>query len=306
MEGGYNQSRLGQIIRMKHPDFIDTNDCSDAQLTDLMNLALSLKAAARAEYYPPLLEKRNICLLLEGANEHLANAYGIALHQFGAFRIEVTPSLAPESLRHTAETLSSMYDAIILRTERHETLLTLAKYADVPIINAGSGYCDPVQEIADLITMYEHLPKEKRLEECKVVFDGPESAACRSTLFICSKLGLHFVQLADAAYHLKPPVLKIAERNVKRSGGTYGVTESSQEAYRDADFLRTDARPGQSVPDGSPYYIDPLANSVSAIRAVLLLVLYRDPAERDPVLIEKIKRTLSIKLHALFGYGLKD
>lgn len=297
---------MGRMSGMKRPDFLDTNDYTDVQLSDLMNLALALKAAARAEYYPPLLEKRNVCLLLEGVDQYFFNAYKIALHQLGALRIDITAVLAPESLRRTAETLSMLYDALVIKTERHETVLALAKYADIPVINAGTDYCAPMQEIADLVTMYEHLPKEKRLEECKLVYDGPESALCRSMLFLCSKIGMHFAQIADVPGHLKPPVLKIAERNVKRSGGTYGVTESSQEAYRDADFLRTDARPVQAAADGSPHHIDPLENLGPAIRAVLLFSLYRDPATRDPVLIEKMKRTLSIKLHALFGYGLKD
>lgn len=291
---------------MKNRDYLDTTELTDQQLTDLMNLALALKTGVKADFFPQLIRNRTVGLLLEDADRLTTLAYENAVLQLGGFpqRIDGFP-LEPAALRTTLRSLTRLCDCLIVRTERHETLLSMGKLSEIPVMNAGSGYCEPVQELADLITMYEHLPKEKRLEECRVVFEGPLSPACTSTLFLTTKIGMPFVQLADKSGHLTPPLLKIAERNVKKSGGTYLTTESKLEALRDAEFLRTesDAPTAFHVPDERPHPVDPTENRLTAIRALLVFLLYQDPARRDSMLAEKLRRTLSVKLHALLGYG---
>ena len=139
-----------------------------------------------------------------------------------------------------------------------------------------------------------------------MVYDGPDSPVCRSVLFAASKIGMQFVQLcADKNLELKPPMLKLAERNVKKSGGTYAVLNNSAEAYRGADFLFMDAPLNTRIPaDASGVLrVDPSENRLAAFRSVLTCMLYQNPASREPILIEKMKRMLAIKLQAIFGFG---
>ena len=56
----------------------------------------------------------------------------------------------------TARVLSRYVDVIMLRCFRHETLLTLAKHATVPVINALTQRSHPCQLMADLMTMIEY------------------------------------------------------------------------------------------------------------------------------------------------------
>ena len=287
-------------------DFVDSSELSAQQVLDMLGLGVALKACVRAEYYPALLKKKTIGYMLN-KESHLNLALGTAIHQLGGFSQPFQMPLEPPSvIRAAALELSRTCDCIVIEHPRHESVLTLAKYATVPVINAGSDHSRPVQEIADLITMFEHLPPEKKLEECKAVFDGPCTATCASALFICTKVGLQFVQLCnDKSEELRPQLLKTAERNVKKSGGTYVVLNSSAEAYRCADFLFMDAPMGTKLPPDAEglLRIDPSENLLAAMRAIFTCLLYSNPSAREPVLVEKLRRTLAIKLQTIFGFG---
>lgn len=287
-------------------DFVDSTELSAQQALDMLGLGVALKACVRAEYYPALLKKKTVGYMLSSDNP-LNLALATAIHQLGGLAQSFQMPLEPPSIIRTAALeLSRMCDCVVLEHPRHESILALAKYATVPIINAGSNHSRPIQEIADLITMFEHLPPEKKLEECKAVFDGPCTPTCTSALFICTKVGLQFVQLCnDKSEELKPPLLKTAERNVKKSGGTYAVLNDAAEAYRCADFLFMDAPMGTKLPPDADglMRIDPGENLLAATRAILTRLLYSNPASREPVLVEKLRRTLAIKLQTIFGFG---
>ncbi len=288
---------------MKRPDFIETNPFSDQALTDLMNLALTLKAAARADSFPPLCEKQVLALAGSGFEPRIRMLFFTAMYQLGGMAQTVACGTAPEQAKETASLLAGGADAVVVSDISHEFLLLLAKHADMPVLNAGSDFCLPLAELSCLISMYEHLPKEKRLESCKLVYHGPHSPLCASALLLCTKMGIPFCQLSGKQGELPPPILKMGERNVKKSGGTYAVTDDTAEALKGADFL-LGRREGLTVPAGSEArWLDPSENLLAAIRAALVWTLYQDPASRDALLIEKLRRTLAVKLQAVFEDG---
>jgi ornithine carbamoyltransferase len=61
-----------------------------------------------------------------------------------------------ESVEDTARVLSRYVDVIMIRCFQHETLLTLAEHATVPVINALTQRSHPCQLMADLMTMIEY------------------------------------------------------------------------------------------------------------------------------------------------------
>ena len=61
-----------------------------------------------------------------------------------------------KALRIPPSVLSRYVNAIMIRCYKHETLLTLAKHASVPVINALTNWSHPCQLMADLMTMIEY------------------------------------------------------------------------------------------------------------------------------------------------------
>jgi ornithine carbamoyltransferase len=65
-----------------------------------------------------------------------------------------------ESMRDTASVLGRFNDLILARVFGHADVVELAKYSDVPIINALSDLHHPLQTLADLMTLQEHFGKD--------------------------------------------------------------------------------------------------------------------------------------------------
>ena len=290
---------------MRRNDFIDTNEFTEQELINLMNLAIALKACIRADYFPPLLQHRTLGLALGDCGCRMSSAFITAMRQFGGRILFIDRVPEVRDSRRFVENYEPYLDCIAARTNKHEAMLTLSKYASIPVINGGSDFNQPLQELSDLITMFEHLPRERRLEDCKLVYEGPGNAECASLLYLTSKMGMQFVQIAPSHQQLKPQVTKIAERNIKKSGGAYLITDNAAEGFREANFLRLPpgSSPSPLAAENGVFLVDPFSNYVTALRAVLLLMLYRDPAAKDTLMIEKMRRTLAVKLHEVFGYG---
>ena len=62
-----------------------------------------------------------------------------------------------ESIADTAQVLSRMVDAVVIRSGSHQRVVELAAAADVPVINALTPLHHPCQAIADLLTLRERF-----------------------------------------------------------------------------------------------------------------------------------------------------
>src|SRR3712207_8096236 len=62
-----------------------------------------------------------------------------------------------EPVKDIARVLSRYVDVIAARTYLHETVVELAEYARVPVINALSDEEHPCQALADLLTIHEQF-----------------------------------------------------------------------------------------------------------------------------------------------------
>lgn len=145
-----------------------------------------------------------------------------------------------ETIEDTSHVLGRILDIIGARVNRHHTVAEVGKYAKVPVVNFMSDYNHPTQELGDIITMTEHLPKGKKLNDCKIVFVGDATQVCVSTMFMTTKMGMDFVQYGPKDFQMKDEVVKIGRENAKQYGGSVTLTEDPDIAMKDADFVYTD------------------------------------------------------------------
>lgn len=229
-------------MELKH--FIDTQDFSKTELLNLIELIQLIKKADKEGATPRLLEGASLAMLFEEPSTRTRISFEVGMAELGGHALYLKPGEihlgVRESLGDTAQVISRYVDVIMARTLKHETMLGLAKYATVPLINGLTDYNHPTQVVCDVLTMIEHAPAGKNLEDFNVTFVGDATNVLSSIMLICTRLGMHFTHAAPKKYQAPKQWLDWAEENCRVSGGSVRVTDDPVDAVKNADFIYTD------------------------------------------------------------------
>ncbi|HEY4611566.1 MAG TPA: ornithine carbamoyltransferase, partial [Bacteroidota bacterium] len=123
---------------------------------------------------------------------------------------------------------------IVARLFDHRLLVDLARFADIPVINALTDLSHPCQVLADLYTMRQHKKLHKGV---KVAFIGDGNNVVNSWLELSALYPLHFALGAPKGYEPNAEILAAA----KRVGlSTIEILHDAAAAAKDADVLYTD------------------------------------------------------------------
>ncbi|MBQ6523861.1 MAG: putrescine carbamoyltransferase [Atopobiaceae bacterium] len=241
-------------------DYIDTCEFTKEELLAMEELAMAMKAAIKEDgFYPHLLRNQSLGMIFQQVSTRTRLSFETAMTDLGGHAQFYGPGTIQlgghESLEDTARVMGSLLDIMMARVDRHKDVVGLAAGSAVPVINGMSEFNHPTQELGDLLTMLENLPEGKKIEDCKLAFIGDATQVCVSLMFICSIMGMDFVQfgpkghtIPDGALHVGTPeeraefgakLMAIGEENCKKSGGTITISDDI-ESIKGADFIYTD------------------------------------------------------------------
>jgi len=140
-------------------------------------------------------------------------------------------------VKDTARILGGYLDGIVARVYSHDTVMQLAKYSSVPVINALSDLEHPTQIVSDLFTIQEAKGKLKGL---KLTYVGDGNNVCNSLLLGGALEGMSISVACPAEYEPNATILGEAEKTARTSGGNIDVSHDPLQAATDADLLYTD------------------------------------------------------------------
>jgi ornithine carbamoyltransferase len=230
-------------IDLSGRSFLKEADFTDEEFTELLNLAVHLRAEKRASRETPHLLGRNIALIFEKASTRTRSAFEVGAHDQGAHVTYLGPGESQighkESIKDTARVLGRMFDGIEYRGSAQENVETLAKYAGVPVWNGLTDTWHPTQMLADILTMRDKTTKSISDVSYCYLGDAHNNTA-NSLLVTGALLGADVRIAAPEARWPSTEVRAIADVLAETSGARLTVTSDLRDAVRGVDFLYTD------------------------------------------------------------------
>jgi len=221
-------------------DLISIADISPRELDRVLETAMALKDAGPQ----PLLAGKTLALVFEKPSLRTRVSFHVAMRQLGGDCIYLSPPEVGLGDRETpadvARVLSRYVDCIAARTFAPETVAELARYADVPVINALSDPPlgeHPCQALADLLTVRE---KKGDLRGKTIAYIGDGNNVANSLCLGAAMSGMHFRIASPAGYEIPESVVRKAEELAAESRGSVEQVRDAGEAVEGADVVYTD------------------------------------------------------------------
>jgi len=225
-------------VKAKH--LVSIKDLLIGDIEEIFDLAGKLKAEGKFAK-PDSLERKTLGLIFQKPSLRTKVSFEVAMAQLGGYAIYMSPDEVKlgqrEEIRDVARTLSRYLDGIVARTFKHQDILELAEYSDVPVINGLSDFSHPCQALSDLFTVKE---KKGTLKGVKFAFVGDGNNVCNSLLMISARLGVDVVVAAPKGYEPDREVVKIALDFAAVNGSKVTVSSDPDKAIAGADVIYTD------------------------------------------------------------------
>ncbi len=210
---------------------------------DAGELALLFERAAAMKGRRDLpLRDRTLALIFEKPSLRTRLSFDVGMTQLGGHCVYLSPQEVGlgrrESVADVARVVSRMVDAVVLRTNSHETIEEFARYATVPVVNGLSDLSHPCQALADVLTIIEK--KGPDLHDVSVAYVGDGNNVLHS-LMLCATMRSARVRVATPpGYEPAPRYVELAERAARSAGGSLELLHDPVAAVRDADVVYTD------------------------------------------------------------------
>ena len=144
-----------------------------------------------------------------------------------------------ESMGDTSRVLCRFNDIILARVFGHEDVTELAKYSDVPVINALSDLYHPLQTLADLMCLKEHFGNDG-LKGKTVAWVGDGNNVLHDLMIGSIKSGMNFNCATPDGYEANAAIISQAIQLAKENGVKLKFTTDPMEATKDCDVISTD------------------------------------------------------------------
>ncbi len=224
---------------MRH--FLTLNDFSKDEIIEILNLAFEIKKEAKARNFKPYLKDQKLAMIFEKSSTRTRVSFDVGMNELGGHALFLSSRDIQlgrgEPIKDTARVISRMCDLIMARVNRHETLIELAEFSRVPVINGLSDKFHPVQLMADLMTIVECGTS---ISKIKAAYVGDGNNMTHSWLMLASKLGFELRVATPVGYEADAQILAQARENAEISGAKILTGYDIKEAVRGTNVVTTD------------------------------------------------------------------
>jgi ornithine carbamoyltransferase len=256
-------------------DFLTGEELGAFELSQLLGLALELKAGRREGAGAEALDRRSVALVFERPSTRTRISFEVAVAELGGtpivLRGDELQLSRGESIGDTARVLSRYVDAIAIRSGSHQEVAELAAAEEIPVVNALTPQHHPCQALADLLTLRERFGD---LAGLRLAYVGDGNNVARSLAIAGRLADVEVVIAAPEGYQLE-------------DGHGATLTDDPRDAASGADAIYTDVwvsmgdeeEAERRRADLAPFRVDADLLSVAKDSAVVLHCLPAHPGE---------------------------
>lgn len=226
---------------LRHKDLLSIHDLTSEEVERILTMAQKLKRMQKIGVPHEYCKGKTLAMLFSKASTRTRISFETGFHQLGGHAIYLSDKDSQigrgEPIRDTARVLSRMVDGIMVRTFAHASVVELAAYASIPVINGLTDLLHPCQALTDLLTIREH---RKTFKGRKLVYVGDGNNMAHSLMYACAKVGMNMVCASPRGYQPDSVVVKQAQEDAALTGCTVTVEENIFKAAENADVLYAD------------------------------------------------------------------
>lgn len=211
-------------------------DLSREEILSVLNLADQLKYERKNGVFGEYLKGKKLGMIFQKSSTRTRVSFETGMYELGGYALFLSNRDLQigrgEPVEDTARVLSRYLDGIMIRTFEQKEVEDLAKFGSIPVINGLTDYCHPCQVLADLMTIRERKGSFRGLKMC---FVGDGNNMANSLIVGAIKTQMSFAIACPKGYEPDGELMKWAKKE-----GEFLMTESVEEAAKDADVILTD------------------------------------------------------------------
>lgn len=216
--------------------FRTLQDLSTEELKRIILRAIELKQQRQNNQPNSNLQGKVLAMIFEKASTRTRISFEAGIIQMGGQALFISTKDSQigrgESIADTAKVISSMVDAIMIRTDKHQKLLELAEYSSVPVINGLTDTHHPCQLLADIMTVAECYHGMDHLTELTFAWIGDGNNMCNSTIELAHMLNFRL--------NIHTPPNYQPQFNGLKNTTNIHFFDHPEEAIKDAHIVSTD------------------------------------------------------------------
>ena len=210
-------------------------DINSSEFNKIIEKAIQYKELDKQNKIPKTFVNKTLAMIFKKNSTRTRVSFETAMYKLGGHAIFLSEDSSQlkrgEDISDTAKVLSGMVDLIMMRTNTHDEIKSLAEHSSVPIINGLCNLFHPCQLLADMQTIVEN--KGNDFSKLTIAWIGDGNNMCNSYIN-ASKL-LNFKLKISVPHGYEPD-----KYTLEKFGENVELCELPGSAADDADVVTTD------------------------------------------------------------------
>jgi len=231
-------------------DFIGDLDFTKEEVETVLDVAWDLKQKRALGESHALLRDKTLAMLFFFSSTRTRGSFESGMAQLGGHAAFIDSETTQISHGDTAKEIGQIFgryfDGIAIRQcdwdFGNQYINDVAKASRVPVLNMQCDIYHPFQCLADLMTIIEK--KGRDLRRKKVVVSWAYAASYSKPLSVpqslilqMTRFGCDLVLAHPPEFKLMPEIVAQAEENARKYHVGFEITDSMDEAFKDADVV---------------------------------------------------------------------